>query len=179
MGVPFLVFAFVFFDRGITLNHSTDTFGLAQHKAPYGFTFQNYFQTQKGTDVELPLPWEFDLKHRHLILITLHVLLIMHQLLLQLLFSHTCLFMSKVILFDNYTVLQIPFMTRKTFSLLLPFSSLPALDKAGYGSIKIPRKACCHNEFHPKSFEVIHKQWFPIIAVGLWIHPWLSFQQEA
>lgn len=27
---------------------------------------------------------------------------------------------------------------RKTFVLLLPFSSLPALDKAGYGSIKIP-----------------------------------------
>lgn len=97
----------------IILNHSTDTFGLAQQKAPYVFTFQNYCQTWKGTDVEQPLPCEFDLQHRHLILITLRFLLIMHQIPLQLLFSHTCLFMSELILFGNYTVLQIPFMIRK------------------------------------------------------------------
>lgn len=106
--------------------------------APYVFTFQNYFQTQKGTDVEWPLPWEFDLQHRHLTLVILHFLLIMHQYPLPLFFSYTCLFMSELILFGIYTHLQIPFKIRKTFALLLPFSSLPALDKAGYGSIKIP-----------------------------------------
>jgi len=56
----------------------------------------------------------------------------------------------------------------------LPFSSLRALDKAGYRGIKIPEQSLLSHEFDPKSFEVIHKQWFPIIAFGLWIHPWLS-----
>lgn len=46
--------------------------------------------------------------------------------------------------------------------------------KLGMEVLKYQGKACCHNEFDPKSFEVIHKQWFPIIAFGLWIHPWLS-----
>jgi len=67
-----------FFER-ITLNPSTDTFGLAQHTAPYVFTFQNYFQTQEEADVEWPLPWDFDLQHRDITFITLHFLLIMHQ----------------------------------------------------------------------------------------------------
>lgn len=46
--------------------------------------------------------------------------------------------------------------------------------KLGMEVLKYQGKACCHNEFYPKSFEGIHKQWFPIIAFGLWIHPWLS-----
>lgn len=52
--------------------------------------------------------------------------------------SYTCLLMSELILFVNYTLLQIPFKIRKTFALFSPFSSLPALDKAEYRSIKIP-----------------------------------------
>lgn len=52
--------------------------------------------------------------------------------------SYTCLLMSELILFVNYTLLQIPFKIRKTSALLSPFSSLPALDKAEYRSINIP-----------------------------------------
>lgn len=48
----FFVVVLVHFIETITLNHSTDTFGIAQHAAPYVFTFQNYFQTQRGADVE-------------------------------------------------------------------------------------------------------------------------------
>lgn len=40
--------------------------------------------------------------------------------------------------------------------------------------LKYQEKDCCHNEFDPKSFEVINEHWFPVIAFGLWICPGLS-----
>lgn len=40
--------------------------------------------------------------------------------------------------------------------------------------LKYQEKACCHNEFDLKPFEVINEHWFPVIAFGLWIYPWLS-----
>lgn len=39
--------------------------------------------------------------------------------------------------------------------------------------LKYLEKACCHSGFDPKSFEV-NECWFPVIAFGLWICPWLS-----
>lgn len=122
----------------ITLNGSLGTFGLAQHRAPYVCRLKNYFQTQKETDLEGTLPWELDLQERHFAFIILHFPLIMHQFPSYLLFYRTCQLTSELILFVNYTLLQIPFKFRKTFTLLSPFSSLPALDKAECRSIKIP-----------------------------------------